>query len=190
MGLLFLMPTRENEINNVEKTQHGVVVRSYPLPFLFWCHLIAIFMVLMFLLIGIWAPMTKMMQSQDMINIVLSWSVLLLFILIPLVLIGIFFYEKSVVRIQQNMSIIHRILGIDFRKRDYVLSADKNPFVVEHYLGTPNMAKMEQNQQYRAFQNQGYYILFFFDIEGRKIFLDRNSRKADLKQLATLLSSR
>jgi hypothetical protein len=50
------------------------------------------------------------------------------------------------------------------------------------------MARMKNEPESAGFQNKGYYILWLKSKEGKRIQLDRHSRKADLEKLKTLLS--
>ena len=65
---------------------------------------------------------------------------------------------------------------------------EKDSFSVDHYLDSPNIARRNQEDSLRAFQNQGYFTLKA-NIEGKRpIVIDRHSRKADLKKIAQLLA--
>ena len=187
MGLLFVMPTGEEENRYVKKTHTGIMLENYGLPFLFRGYLAATFIVLFFLLLAVWGPMMTMMRSQDVINVLLSYVVFSLFCILPLVSLCFFYYKKCLIKNRSKLRIIHSIFGVPCLKRDYIMSSRANPFVIEHYLDSPNIAKMLGDSNLRAFQNQGYYLLSFFDANEKKFFLDRHSRKADLKKLADFL---
>ncbi len=187
MGLLFLMPIGEEEKEYVKKTYNGVILKSYGLPFLFWVYLAITFILLFSLFLAVWNPLVTMMQSQDAINVLLSYTVLFLFCSLPLAVLCFFCYKKCLIKNHENLCIIHRIFGVPCVIRNYTLSSKNNPFVIEHHLDSPNIAKAVGDLNLRGFQNQGYYLLSFFDINGRKFFLDRHSKKTDLKKLVDLL---
>ena len=187
VGLLFVMPGGKGEGGYVEETSKGLVLRSYGLPFVFWGYLGASFVTLFFLFLAVWSPMTKMMDSHELMDIVLSYSVFLLFCFIPLGLLSFYCYEKCIIKKGERLSIIHKVFGLALKQRAYVLWGGGNPFIIRHYLDSPNVAKMEGDRSLRAFHNQGYFILSFRDEGGQEIFLDRHSRKADLEKLVALL---
>lgn len=180
MGLLFVFPTDKN------LREEGLVLRSYPLPPLFWIYLLAVLSCLVLLLWASWSPLVKMLHSSDPLNGTLALGVFALFALIPPGLLCVFFYEKSIERKGDNLHVIHRIFGVPLRRRVFLLG--KDPFVVRHHLDSPNVAKMEGNPAQRAFYNQGYFVLILKTSEGREVFLDRHGQRKHLEKMATLLS--
>jgi hypothetical protein len=49
------------------------------------------------------------------------------------------------------------------------------------------MARMKKNDESLGFQNKGYFVLWLQKQDGKKVRLDRHSRKVDLDKLKILL---
>ena len=185
---MFPMPVNEDERDFVEQPEGGgIVLKSYGLPPIFWGYLAGLLTVLAFLYVAIQAPLSKIMASPNALDALLGYCSVLLFLAIPTVSLGFYFYEKSIFKKGLLLGIKHKIFWLPVLTKTYTLSLRPQPFVVDHHLDSPNMAKIQSNASLRAFQNQGYYVLSFFDEAQNKHYLDRHSRKADLKKLAALL---
>jgi hypothetical protein len=48
---------------------------------------------------------------------------------------------------------------------------------------------MKSNEENLGFQNKGYFILWIKTKEGKKIQIDRHSRKIDIEKLKSLLEN-
>ena len=187
MGLLFPMPVSEQERDRIKKSEGKIILQSYGLPLVFWGYLIGVLIILLFLFLASKGPLSSMMASDDSINILLASSIYSLFVLILISIFCFYFYEKSLVKKQRSLDIIHKVFWIPVIRKHHVLASIGEPFIIEHHLDSSNMARMGQDPSLRAFYNQGYYILFAVDEKGKKIPIDRHSRKSDLKKVALLL---
>ena len=184
---MFIMPVSEDERDRVHVKDDAINLKSYGLPLIFWGYLAAALSVIFLLFIAIKEPMFKMMRSDDEINIFMAYVVFLTIIGIPLVTLGFYFYEKTITKKQNTLTITHKVFWLPLLQKKYELQ-NSNSFLIDHYLDSPNMAKIHGDKEMRAFQNQGHYQLFLIDKEDKHVLLDRHSRKADLKKIIELLS--
>ncbi len=190
MGLMYIMPVSEKEVDRVEISSDenkSITLKSYGLPLIFWGYLAAIVVVILAMGLAIKNPMLKMMEMSDPINQLLAWIVLSTLLAIPLSLIGFLFYEKFISKSGEELTITHRLFWIPVFKKRYLLK-DSKSFQVQHYLSSPNQAKIDGNQDHRAFQNQGYYNLIGILKNDQTVLIDRHSRKADLTKISEVLT--
>ena len=73
-----------------------------------------------------------------------------------------------------------------YGKKTYKLD-QPDSFTVDHYLDSPNMAKIHNKADLKQFENKGYFELYAIE-NNKKFLIDRHSRKADLIKLKELLS--
>ena len=188
---MYIMPVSEQEIDRIEikdtKDGKSITLKSYGLPLIFWGYLAGILVVLFAMGLAIKGPMMKMMQMQDPLNRALAWLVFATILAIPLGLLGFLFYEKLISKSGTNLTVTHRVFWIPIWKRSYQLK-NSDSLSVEHYMDSPNVAKIEGKQELRAFQNQGHYNLHAQLQNNKFILVDRHSRRADLKKLSEILS--
>jgi hypothetical protein len=191
MGLMYIMPVSEKETDRVEikdtKEGKSITLKSYGLPLIFWGYLAGILVVLLAMGLAIKGPMTKMLTMEDPLNQTLAWIVFATILAIPLGLLGFLFYEKTITKSGTQLIITHKLFWIPIWKKTYKL---KNPdsLLVEHFLDSPNVAKIDGKQELRAFQNQGYYNLHAQLENDRFVLIDRHSRRSDLNKLSQIMS--
>ena len=190
MGLMYLFPVSEDETEHckINISKKKITLKTYGLPYLFWGYAAAAFAVLLFLFIAGKAPLEKLFSLPHLFDQILAWSMASLFILVPLITLGFFFYEKIITKLENNLIITHKIFFLPIWKKTYQLS-DNSPFYVEHFLDSPNVAKLQGLKDTKGFQNKGYFQLFFRNHQGISYFLDRHSRKADLEKMKNLLEN-
>jgi hypothetical protein len=182
---MFQLPVEENELDDrIESGSSRLVLRTYGLPMVFWGYLAAILVVLGFMILAIKGPLRTILASDDAINHGLAYTVIAIFILVPVILLGFYFYEKEVIKEGSSLVIRHKVFFIPLKKTIIVA-----PFELEliHFLDSPNMAKAKQQQGMKGFENRGYFQVFAIK-EGRRILVDRNSRKAEMSKLIALLN--
>lgn len=187
MGLLFQMPVTENEGDRTVQTNGGLLLKSYGLPFIFWGYLMAILSVILIMFVAIKAPMLKMMESSDSLNLFLAWLVMATLVLIPVVLLTYFFYEKRIFKKDDELHVIHTLFFIPIWRRKYLLESPES-FIVEHFLDSPNMARLHNQEGMEAFKNRGHYHLIIKLKNGRLKSIDRHSRPTELKKMIETLS--
>ncbi len=190
MGLLYPFPVSPDETDfaHLENGPSGriqkVALKSYGLPYIFWGYALASLAVLFFLWLAVREPMEKLgaMGGPD------AALVLLLKVFIyslPIIVLGFFFYEKTLTATPGKLTIAHRFFGVRVKQATYSLGAQ--PFAVDHFMDAPNVARLKGGPEAVGFQNKGYFTLWLRTSDDRTIRVDRHSRKADLEALAALL---
>jgi len=187
MGLLYPFPASDHEIDRISKTQDSITLKSYGLPLIFWGYLAAFLGLILIMILAIKTPLMRMMTSSDQINEYIAYLVLTTLFLLPLLAITAFFYEKWLYKSGEKLSVIHRFFFVSVMTKTYTLDSH-TPFIVDHFMDTPNMAKLEKNPTMRAFENQGHFLLRAQLKNKKFIVIDRHSRKADLIKISELLS--
>lgn len=191
MGLLYPFPVSADETGfaRLENGPSGrisrVVLRSYGLPYIFWGYALASLAVLFFLWLAVREPMEKLagLGGPDAVLVL----VLKLFIYsLPLIVLGFFFYEKTLIGEPGQLTVGHRLFGLKVREKTYALAPD--PFHVDHFIDAPNVARIKGGPEAVGFQNKGYFTLWARLQDAGTIRVDRHSRKSDLEALAALLA--
>lgn len=186
MGLLYPFPATEEEIDRVDKSSDSITLKTYGLPMIFWGYLAAYLVVIFTMVLAIKGPLMTMMTSEDELNKLIAYVVLATLILLPLIALAAFFYEKWLYKKGDELVIIHRFFFLPVMKKKLALDKE-TPFVVDHFMDSPNVAKLEKKPEMRAFENQGHFLLRAH-LENKKfIVIDRHSRKADLEKMSALL---
>ena len=187
MGLMYVMPVDEKEVDRLKiKGDGSVVLKSYGLPMIFWGYLAAILVVLLAMSVAIKGPLLKLYNGEDALNHALAILVAATMALIPIILLCAYFYEKWITKKGSEITLSYRFFFITAYKKCYHL-ATPNALNVGHFMDSPNMARLKGTQDMRGFMNKGYYELFIKTKDGREIMIDRHSRKADLEKIKTLL---
>ena len=177
MGLLYQMPVSEIEADRVEINQQTLLVKSYGLPLIFWGYLLAILSVIFIMFVAIKDPISKVISGEDAINRFLGYGVSATLIFIPL-----FLLKNDV-----HLKITHKIFWLPFRSARINLKA-KDSFTLEHFLDSPNMARIQKVDEMRAFENRGYFELFAITSEDKLIRIDRSSQRKELIKLKDFLA--
>ncbi len=185
------MPVSEKEVDRVDIVEDAngrrVHVKSYGLPLVFWCYLAAILTMILIMGIAVKDPLTSVLQGEDQLNRLLGYAVLGVLFFIPFVLLALFFYEKTLAKRANELQIIHKIFWCPIWKTTLQL---KHPqaFTLEHYLDSPNMARLQNRDDMKGFVNKGYFELFAILPDDRLVRIDRCSQKNELKNLKEFLS--
>jgi len=188
MGLLYILPCSEKEIDRIKGDGNSITLKSYGLPSIFWFYLLGIFFIIGMMFFGIYDPIMKLAGSEDILNVSLAYLVLGTLILTPFSLLLFFLYEKRISKNGLNLTIGHYFLGLKVKSSTYNLK-DKNSLSVTHFLTSPNLARLKKEPSMRAFENQGYWELYAELKDGKLILIDRNNRKADLVKISKILSN-
>jgi hypothetical protein len=186
MGLLYIFPIDEHETDRVQKTADSITLKSYGLPMIFWVYLAAIYTVVFTMWLTIKSALDKMLTYDDRLMIFLYWLVKGTLILGPIILLGFFFFEKFITKSKLSITITHRLFFIPFYSRKITIDTS-DALTVDHFMDSPNIAKMKSDPSSRGFENKGYFELHAL-VKGKAIFLDRHSRKNDLVKMMALLS--
>jgi hypothetical protein len=190
MGLLYQFPAGLDEGDRVQlskkESSQTLTLKTFGLPYLFWFYLAAIWLVILAMMLVIHQPLEKLMSTGDQINMLLGYSVWFILIAVPVVATGFFFYEKRLIKTQADLKIAHSLFFLPFFSRKVRLK-DKESFLIEHFLDSPNMARLHEHPDFKKFQNRGYFELFALDENEKKVFIDRSSSKKTLTDLQSLL---
>ncbi len=187
MGLIYLFPTKDDDPDHIVVTKDSLLLRSYGLPPIFWFYLIAILTIFSFLVLNVWNPAQKMLKIGAGIDIVIAYSLLVLIFIAPIILIGFYFYEKNLKISKNKLSIIHKVFFLPCLTKNYILKKD-DQFIVEHFVDSPNMARIKDESAMKAFQNRGYYQLILKQ-NTKRVFIDRHTNHSQLVKIKRLLDS-
>lgn len=185
MGLLFQTPVELNELDDrIKIKEETLILKTYGLPMVFWGYLAALFVVLFFMILAIKDPLIKVLTGEDTINKVIGILLTGLLTFGPLTLLGFYFYEKVIKKKKDQLVIIHKTFFLPLIKKSYQI--DPGSIEIEHFLDSPNMAALDKKQGMAGFENRGYFKLMATS-EGKKILIDRNSRRGEMRKLKELL---
>lgn len=188
---MFIFPVSEEEIDRVEiKEKNGakqIVLKTYGLPLIFWGYLAAILTVIGAMYLAVSDPLTRLAATGDQINIALSYTVRVTIILVPFILTCFFFYEKFIYKQGKEIILEHRLFYGLFKIKFKKILKDTHELYVEHFMDTPNVAKMTGDPNLRGFQNKGYFQLWAILEDDKKIVIDKGQRKIDLQKVSEVL---
>ncbi len=185
-----MFPVSEEERDRIdfieENSKRAIILKTYGLPLVFWGYLLAILAVIGAMSLAVKGPIDKLIATGDSINIYLGYMVLATLILLPLTLIALYFYEKLIKKSGNRLTVIHRFFWIPVWKKEIELM-DSEAIEINHFMDSPNVAKMKADASLKGFENKGYFELFATNNKGETLFVDRHSRKADMIKMRDLL---
>ncbi len=188
MGLMYVFPVSEAEIDFVSKNDGELTLKTYGLPYIFWIYALCSIGLIFFMFIAIKEPVLKLVALGDETDSLLGYSLLSFIGSLPLLILAFFFYEKRIIKKGPRIKLFHRVFGLTVFSENFLLD-QRDQFSVESFLSSPNVARMRGDESAAGFQNKGYFILWLTFKDGRRIQIDRHSRKADLDKLKLLLES-
>jgi hypothetical protein len=187
MGLMYIFPKDKTEIDRVSYPKNGgICVKSYGLPLIFWGYFLAMFITLFAMIVAIWGPLMTVFRGDDDINKLLAVTVIALLTLIPFASLALLFFEKRIVKKEDQLYLQYFFFFIKCWSKKINLSKS-TPFKTTHFSDTPNMAKKSMEPDLKNFRNSGYFKLSATTDKQKDILIDRNSRKQDLLDLSELL---
>ena len=189
MGLIYMFPVAIDEVDRIEiksGTPAKLILKTYGLPMIFWGYLCACLIVIASMWLASKSAIEKLVNYQDQSLLYLGLLVKYTLLLTPLILLAFFFYEKQIHKSKTELFIVFKIFFIPFWRKSFLLDKTDG-FTVDHYLDSPNMAKIHNKADLKQFENKGYFELYAV-VKDRKYLIDRHSRKADLIKLKELLS--
>ncbi len=181
-----MFPVSEDETDRVKIKDQSISIKSYGLPMIFWGYLIAIIAVVSAMYLAVSGAINKLIATEDTINVVLAYSVLGIIYGLPALLIALYFYEKTITKKGELITIQHKVFWVPVMKKVIELD-NKDAVELHHFMDSPNVAKMRAQPELKGFENRGYFELFATNKNGKAIFLDRHSRKADIIKIRDLL---
>lgn len=186
MGLMYVFPVSTDEEEFVIKKDDSITLKTYGLPYIFWIYAFCIIAVIFFMFLAIKAPILKLIALGDSTDASLGYVLLSFILLLPVSILGFFFYEKRIIKSQTEIKLVHRVFGITVFSENFQLD-EVEPYTISSFLTSPNVARLNANEENVGFQNKGYYILWIKTKNGKKIQIDRHSRKTDLEKLRLIL---
>lgn len=186
MGLLYVFPVSLEEKEFAEVKDETLTLKTYGLPYIFWGYALAILIVIAFMFLAVRSPVLKLISLGDETDALLGYSLLVFLGSLPLILFGFFFYEKRIVKKHKTLILEYRVFGLKVFSEKFTPD-QSTPFTIEAFLDSPNIARMKGGDESVGFQNKGYHILWLKTADGKRINIDRHSRKADLIKLEELL---
>jgi hypothetical protein len=188
MGLLYVFPVGEDEADFVVKKEGELTLKTYGLPYIFWFYALCCIAVVFFMFLAIKEPVLKLVQLGDETDSTLGYSLLTFVGLMPVFIFSFFFYEKRIVKKGPEIRLVHKVFGITVFSEKFILD-ENDSFSVDSFLSSPNVARMKSDEGTTGFQNKGYFVLWLKSKDGKRIQVDRHSRKADLDKLRSLLET-
>ncbi len=186
MGLMYVFPVTEDETDFYDKQNETLTLKTYGLPYIFWIYAICIVGVIFFMFLAVKDPILKLVEVGDAIDARLGYSLLSFIGGLPVFIFAFFFYEKRIIKHKNEISLVHKICGITVFKSKYQIESSDS-LTVDAFLTSPNVARMKSSDDNLGFQNKGYFVLWLKSKNGKKVQIDRHSRKADLDKLKILL---
>lgn len=188
MGLLYPFPVDKDESDFVIETKDSLTVKTYGLPYIFWFYALCIISVIGFMFLAIRGPIFKLIDLGDSTDALLGHSLLTFIAIQPLVVLGFLFFEKQITASKNKIFLRYKVFGLKIFSEQFDFQSNCK-LTVLHYLSSPNLARLKANPNELGFQNKGYFTLYLEKEDGKKIQLDRHSRKSDLEKLKSLLES-
>jgi hypothetical protein len=185
---MYVFPIAEDEADFFEKENETLTLKTYGLPYIFWIYALCSVAVIFFMFMAIKAPVLKLIALGDETDALLGYSFLSFVGILPVFIFAFFFYEKRIIKHKNQVSLVHKVFGITVFKQKFVVEAT-DAFSVESFLTSPNVARMQASQENLGFQNKGYFVLWLKSKDGKRIRIDRHSRKADMEKLKALLDN-
>lgn len=190
MGLIYLFPTHQNEADYViienEPKYKKITIKSYGLPWIFWVYAAAILTLLAILVFSVTQPLLKLYSMASTIDLLLIYAFCLTMVMVVFLIVTFLYWQIHIVITKEKLTVEYRPFGIKvFSKglnREEALQLD-----VVHFMDTPNVARLEQNQLFKDFQNKGHFELIAWNTKD-KILVDRSNRKQDLEDLKYLIN--
>jgi hypothetical protein len=186
MGLMYVFPVSKDETGFYSKDKDVLTLKTYGLPYIFWIYALCSVAIIFFMFIAIKSPVLKLIELGDETDATLGYSLLSFIGLLPVFILAFFFYEKRLIKHKNELQMCHKIFGVTVFSEKFLLE-DTDSLFVDSYLSSPNVARLEASKENLGFQNKGYYVLWLKNKDGRKIQIDRHSRKVDLEKLKALL---
>ncbi len=187
MGLLYVFPVSTEEKDFVDIQPERIVLKTYGLPYIFWGYALAICLMIFFMFLAIKAPILKLIQLGDETDALLGYALFGFLALLPTSLLGFFFFEKRIIKSKESIVLEYRIYGMKVFSERFS-PRDENAFEISAFLSSPNVARSKADEESAGFQNKGYFVLWLNTKEGKRINIDRHSRKTDLVKLEQLIT--
>ena len=121
MGLMYIFPVNENEVDRVEiksSNPSTIILKTYGLPMIFWGYLSASLIVIASMWLASRSAVEKLVNYQDQSLCLLGLIVKYTLILTPVILLGFFFYEKQIHKSKNELTILFKIFFFPVWKKN------------------------------------------------------------------------
>ena len=193
MGLMYIFPVEEQpsgvQDDRVEITSSEtktLILKTYGLPMVFWGYLAAVLIVVATMWLAAKSAIEKLIVYQDPSLVFLGYLVKYTLLLSPIIMLGFFFWEKQIRKSGNKLTIVFKIFFIPIYRKNFLLDA-VDALSVDHFMDSPNVAKIHNKAELKQFENRGYFELHAIS-NGKSYLIDRHGRKADLLKMKDLLS--
>jgi hypothetical protein len=183
---MYPFPVSTEEADFVIQDGKTLTLKTYGLPYIFWIYAFCSVAIIFFMFLAIKAPVLKLIELGDETDALLGNSLLGFIGCLPLAVFAFFFYEKRLIASPGTIGIEHRVFSFKFFSETLKLESHDS-LMVAPFLSSPNVARMKNDSSEQGFQNKGYFVLWLTSENGKKIQIDRHSRKVDLEKLKELL---
>ena len=188
MGLLYIMPKSEKEVTHVKEYGDRTILETYGLPYIFWVYFILLIIVLAAMTLPAIPILKKLLVSSDLIDKSMGVTTIVTLIGLPLSGLILLLYQKQILVAKDSdfIKIKNKIFNMTYSTK--VLQVKK--LTVNHYLSSPNMAKINNESKTKAFENRGHFVLQAETVSGEVVNLDRHTNKTDLEGLKKIIEKK
>ena len=165
----------------------GLTLKTYGLPYIFWAYAGCSIGVIIVMFLAIKQPVLKLVALGDQADAVLGHGLLGFIGFLPIAILSFFFFEKRIISREKTIKMEYRVFGVKFFSKKYSYNSPDD-FSVDSFLDSPNVARINAQQENLGFQNKGYHVLWLHQNK-KRIAIDRHSRKSDLVKLKELITS-
>jgi hypothetical protein len=186
MGLVYQLPVDLKESDYIELNSSRLVIKSYGLPTIFGYYALATLLLLLALTKSAYAPVLKIYAMSDEINHLLA-TLLIVTLFCAYLMLVLFYYSQ----IQITLTCSHckkelRVFGLTYLKESIAFSQGETKWFIQHFMQSPNMARLRPQTGLEEFQNRGYFELIV-QVGSKTLLVDRSSRKNDLENIKQIL---
>src|SRR4051812_41146886 len=112
MGLMYVFPVGEDEVDFASKKDGELILKTYGLPYIFWIYALCSIAVVFFMFLAVKEPVLKLVQLGDDTDATLGYSLLTFIGSLPVFILAFFFYEKRITKKGPEIKLIHKVFGI------------------------------------------------------------------------------
>ncbi len=172
MGLIYQFPiSSEDSYVQINK---NLIIKSYGLPKIFWLYYLLFIVFYTTLCFLLWQPLMNLIN----VDFFLGWITVIYTLLTPLIPLFFFYYEKTLILNNFDLTIEKKVFFI-FSRKNHLLEQ----LILRRFLDSPNYARIHKLDS--SFQNKGYFILLGKNATC-EFFIDRSSQGRDLLLLAQI----
>jgi len=187
MGLIYQFPIDDSDSHYVQKAEKLILIKSYGLPKIFWIYGGLVSTVLIILMRIIYPSLIQLWITGESLDKILVASASIFLLLTIIGLISAFYIQFHLEIKPNSFSKFFTIFGMKWK----IFTIDEfleTECKIHHFLGTPNLARINKDIELKNFENKGYFELIYSASNQSFIVIDRSSRKDDLIELKKLIN--